>query len=105
MNCAMANKTQLVEFLSLLGYQPSKIRNSDYWYLSPFRDERDPSFKVNTIKNLWYDDGMGKGGKTVDFVMQHFNCNVTGALYKLSLFQQQNYLKEASIRLQCSPRK
>jgi len=69
MNCAKANDTDLVEFLALLGYQPAKIRNSDYWYLSPFRNEKEPSFKVNKLKNLWYDHGMGKGGRTVDFAM------------------------------------
>ena len=30
------------------------------WYNSPFRDEQEPSFKVNTERNLWYDFGAGK---------------------------------------------
>ena len=99
MNCANANETELVEYLALLGYQPSKIRNADYWYLSPFRDDKYPSFKVDTLKNLWYDHGVGKGGKTIDFVMQYFSCDLREALNKISLFHQHNQLKESSRRV------
>lgn len=37
----------IVDYLSKLGYEPSKIRNADHWYLSPLRDENTSSFKVN----------------------------------------------------------
>ena len=50
MNCAAANQINLVEFLNLLGYHPQKITNQDYWYSSPLREEKEPSFKIN--KNL-----------------------------------------------------
>ena len=36
----------MIDYLSKLGYQPAKIKNNDYWYLSPLREERTPSFKV-----------------------------------------------------------
>jgi len=42
-----AKEMDMVRFLSDLGHEPSKIRNNDYWYLSPLRDEKTPSFKVN----------------------------------------------------------
>src|SRR5688500_11999835 len=90
MNCASANATDLVDYLRSLGHQPAKIRNTDYWYLSPLRDESEPSFKVNRAKNLWFDHGIGHGGKVVDFVMHYFKCPVTEALTKLSLFHQQS---------------
>jgi hypothetical protein len=35
------------------------------WYLSPFRNEATPSFKVNQSANLWYDFGEGKGGTVI----------------------------------------
>lgn len=94
MNCAEANQIDLVEYLDLLGYQPQKIRNDDYWYLSPLRNEQKPSFKVNKLKNVWYDHGFGKGGKTVNFAMQYFNCGLSEALLKIPLFHQQNNLQE-----------
>jgi len=90
MNCASANATDLVDYLSSLGHQPAKIRNIDYWYLSPLRDESEPSFKVNRAKNVWFDHGIGQGGKAIDFVMHYFKCPITEALNKISLFHRQN---------------
>lgn len=93
MNCEQANQLDLVEFLDKLGYQPQKVKGNDYWYLSPLRDERNPSFKVNRRKNCWYDHGQGAGGKLVDFSIRYFNCQVTEALQKISFFQQQRKVK------------
>ena len=43
------------EFLARLGHSPVQRRTNALWYNSPFRDEQEPSFKVNTERNLWYD--------------------------------------------------
>ena len=67
--CSQANQIDLVEYLEKLGYKPQKIRGNDYWYLSPLRDEKTASFKVNRSKNVWYDHAIGKGGGVVDFGM------------------------------------
>ena len=37
-----------------------------YWYLSPLRNERTPSFKVNDRINEWYDFGEATGGDLVE---------------------------------------
>ena len=84
MNCAEANQIDMVDYLFSLGYQPQKIRNENHWYLSPLRDEKEPSFKVNKGKNVWYDHGLGKGGKLVDFAMEFHRYSLTEALEKLS---------------------
>lgn len=89
MNCQQANQIELVDYLNSLGYQPQKIRGSDYWYLSPFRNEREASFKVNRNKNVWYDHGPGKGGKLVDFVMEFYRCDISEAPQKISFFHPQ----------------
>ena len=89
MNCDEANQIDLVDYLYSLGYQPEKIKNHDYWYLSPLREEKEASFKVNRKKNLWYDHGLGKGGNVVEFAAQFFICNVSEALQKISSFHQQ----------------
>ena len=47
MMCADAKQLDLVDYLASLGHQPAKVRNQDYWYLSPLREEKTPSFKVN----------------------------------------------------------
>jgi hypothetical protein len=38
--CAEAKKIDLVTYLSNLGFEPTKIRGNDYWFLSPLRSER-----------------------------------------------------------------
>lgn len=79
-----AKEIDLVHFLSELGYKPSRIRNNDYWYLSPFRDEKIPSFKINRKLNFWYDHGLGKGGNLIDFGILYHGCSVSELLHKLS---------------------
>lgn len=94
MNCEQANQIDLVDYLQSIGHEPSKISGNDYWYLSPLRNEKEPSFKVNRSKNVWYDHGLGKGGSLVDFAMEYYHCNNIGeALQKLSFFQGQNFLQ------------
>lgn len=92
MNCAEANQKDMVDYLQSLGYQPKKVSNNDYWYLSPFRTEKDASFKINRSKNIWYDHGIGKGGRLVDFGTLYFNCSVADLLSRLSPFQNKSSL-------------
>ena len=75
-SCAQARQLDIVSYLSALGYQPAKIRNHDYWYHSPLREEKTPSFKVNRKLNRWYDHGHGKGGNLVDFAILYNDCTV-----------------------------
>ena len=42
-----------------------KQQGNGLWYKSPLREEHEPSFKVNTDRNLWYDFGVGKGGNII----------------------------------------
>jgi len=84
MNCAAANQKDMVDYLQTLGYQPQKINNNDYWYLSPFRTEKEASFKINRNKNCWYDHGFGRGGRLVDFGTLYFNCSIADLLKRLS---------------------
>lgn len=74
----------IVYFLKNLGYEPSKIRSNDYWYLSPLRNEKTPSFKVNRRLNRWYDHGLGEGGNLVDFAIRYYGCSISELLQKLS---------------------
>ena len=50
------------EFLSHLGQEPVRRHGDECWYLSPYREERTPSFHVNTRKGVWHDFGTGHGG-------------------------------------------
>lgn len=71
-----AKQIDMVDYLSKLGHSPSKIRNADYWYLSPLREEKTPSFKINRKLNCWYDHGIGKGGNLIDFAILYHNYTV-----------------------------
>ena len=83
LNCKEAKKINIVEYLFFLGFQPKKIKGNDYWYLSPFRAEKEPSFKVNKKFNVWYDHGMGKGGNLVDLGILYYRISVSEFLEKL----------------------
>lgn len=72
--------TDLVSYLSRLGIEPEKIIADSYWYLSPLRDEKTPSFKVNRAINRWYDFGEGKGGNLIDFAIRYHQCTVAELL-------------------------
>ncbi len=74
----------IVEYLEKLGYHPQKVRNNDYWYLSPLREEKEASFKVNRKLNVWYDHGSGRGGSIIDFAIVYHNCTIKEATKKVS---------------------
>ena len=48
--------------------------------LSPFHNEKTPSFTVSPSKNLWKCFGCGKGGKPVHFIMEHEQLSYPDAL-------------------------
>jgi DNA primase len=48
-----------------------KKSGSNYKGLSPFTDERSPSFMVSPVKQIWKDFSSGKGGNVVAFLMEH----------------------------------
>lgn len=81
--CQKANAIDLVDYLESLGYAAVKKSNQDYWYLSPLRDERTASFKVDRNKNIWFDFGAGIGGSLIDFAIRYHQCSVKELLYKL----------------------
>ena len=65
MNTNEAKQIRIEEYLHTLGYNPVRRQGDSLWYKSPFRDEQEPSFKVNMERNLWYDFGAGRGGNII----------------------------------------
>lgn len=53
------------DFISL------KKAGSNFKGLSPFSQERTPSFMVSPVKQIWKDFSTGKGGNVVAFLMEH----------------------------------
>ena len=48
-----------------------KKSGSNFKGLSPFSEERTPSFMVSPVKQIWKDFSTGKGGNSVTFLMEH----------------------------------
>lgn len=71
------------EYLARRGILPRYERNGYGMYLSPLREERTPSFKVNYQKNLWYDFGIGEGGTLLALIMRLERCSRSEAFEHL----------------------
>lgn len=105
MNCNQANEINIAGFLQSAGITPETMKGTSFLYCSPFRNEKTASFKVDRVKNVWFDFGTGTGGRLVDLVCKMYQVDVAGALLILSgaaipeqsfSFQQQNEFTEES---------
>jgi len=85
-SCDDAKQIDMVEYLASLNHHPANICGNNYWYISPLREEKTPSFKIDRKKNLWYDHGNGKGGDLIDFGTLYHNCSIKELLEKLSQY-------------------
>ncbi|MDD7915055.1 DNA primase [Polaribacter ponticola] len=57
-----------------------KKAGSNFKGLSPFTDEKSPSFMVSPVKQIWKDFSTGKGGNAVSFLMEHEHFSYPEAL-------------------------
>lgn len=74
----------ITDYLQQQGYAPARVQGIHYWYYSPLRNERTPSFKVNTEHNQWYDFGLGEHGDIIDLVCALHRCTISEAIRLLS---------------------
>lgn len=81
MNCQQFNTIKLDEILKFLGHFPSKENQKESWFLNPFAQENDASFKYDSNRNLWYLFSEGIGGNNIDFVRKYFKCSIAEALH------------------------
>lgn len=75
MNIQEAKKIRLVDFLGGLGHHPVIQRGNSVWYKSPFRTEKEASFKIDFRKELWYDFGLGKGGDIITLAKEIYRTD------------------------------
>ena len=71
------------DFLARRGILPKYERSGYGMYLSPLRDERTQSFKVDYVQNLWYDFGLGEGGTLRTLVMRLERCSFAEAMQSI----------------------
>ena len=69
------------DVVEILGeYLQMKKRGSNFFALSPFTNEKTPSFAISPTKNIWKDFATGKGGNAVSFLMEAEGMNYVEAL-------------------------
>ncbi|WP_297509676.1 DNA primase [Flavobacterium sp.] len=65
-------------------YVQLKRAGSNFKGLSPFSDERTPSFMVSPVKQIWKDFSTGKGGNAIAFIMEHEHFSYPEAIRYLA---------------------
>lgn len=86
MNIAQAKCIPISAYLEQQGFKPQKARQGgrELWYHSPIRsNDVNPSFKIDTIKNIWFDHGLATGGNIINLVRKLCSCDVRDALLHL----------------------
>ena len=96
MNIEDVKQIPIADYLHSLGYSPVKQQGNGLWYKSPLREEHEPSFKVNTDRNLWYDFGAGKGGNIIALAKELY-CS-----QYLFVFQMEEMMFEHLMDIQLS---
>ena len=94
MNIAKAREISIQKVLQYLGCEAIKTNGDNLWFLSPLRQEKTPSFKINRKLNKWFDHGEQIGGNVIDFVIQKFGFNVSEALEYLKKFDDSSFFQK-----------
>lgn len=92
MTINQAKQIRLTDYLQALGYNPVRQSGNKLWYYSPLHTESNPSFKVNTDRNLWYDFGIGRGGSIIDFALVYYR--ITDISLALTMIEQKSPIVE-----------
>lgn len=94
-NCKQFNSISLEEVLLSLGHIPTKQNEKEAWYLNPFANESQASFKISKNLNYWYLHSEGIGGNNTAFMKKYLKASVNEVLawaenQNFSSFQNQN---------------
>ena len=73
----------ITAYLESQGITPVRRLATYAMYRSRLRDERHPSFKVDTEKNLWIDYAEGRGRSIIDLCMRLEGCTLPEAIRRL----------------------
>ncbi|MBD8387931.1 toprim domain-containing protein [Dysgonomonas sp. BGC7] len=71
------------EYLDRIGVKPARESEYKGMYHSPLREDKNASFSVDYIRNVWFDHGLGEGGSIIDLVARIENCSIGEAISKL----------------------
>ena len=98
----LKRSTDLAALVRSKGVELKPHGGKDLAGLSPFTDEKTPSFIVTPGKNLWHCMSSGKGGSVVDFVMHYDGVSFRQAVELLksqspTLFKSGGPVKKSTV--------
>ncbi|WP_312920977.1 toprim domain-containing protein [Empedobacter brevis] len=85
---------RVIDYLAQKDIYPTSSKQNIFWFLSPFRNEKTASFKVDNSTNRFYDFGEGFGGTLIDLISKLENISIKEIIQKFNensfSFQKQN---------------
>ena len=100
----LKRSTDLAALVRSKGIELKKHGTKDLCGLSPFTDEKTPSFIVTPGKNLWHCMSSGKGGSVIDFVMQYDGVSFREAVELLRTKSPQLYKSAKPVKVSTIPK-
>lgn len=79
---SLLDKVDIIDVIS--DYTELKKKGTHYFGLSPFQEEKSPSFCVNKVKQRYNCYSSGKSGNVISFLMDHENMSYPEALEALA---------------------
>jgi DNA primase len=103
----MLELSDLVAAVDLVAYAGQycaleQRRDGCFWGLSPFRDERTPSFNIDPAKQLYYDFATGKGGDALQFAKEYHDVGTSEAAALLKAYAKITDDTQGAVRLEAS---
>lgn len=92
----LISSIDIVDFIGQ--YVDLQPKNDEYFGLSPFKDEKTPSFSVRRDPPLFYDFSSGKGGNVYDFAKYYFKRNSRDTVKILENYKGVNGLDSTAYR-------
>jgi len=100
----LKRSTDLAALVRSKGVELKAHGAKDLCGLSPFTDEKTPSFIVTPGKNLWHCMSSGKGGSVIDFIMQYDGVSFREAVELLKSKSATIYKSAAPVKKSTVPK-
>lgn len=80
----LIKSVDIVEYISQ--FVELEEKNGEFWGLSPFKDEKTPSFSVRRETGSFFDFSSGIAGNILTFIRYYFNCSRRESFEKLKAY-------------------
>lgn len=80
----LCKSIDIVDFFSQ--YTDLTQKGNEWWGLTPFREEKTPSFAVNPELQTFYCFSTGIGGNVLEFLKRYYHCSLRDAVERLKAY-------------------